>query len=156
MNCTETVIQFNLLIPQSHRLRVNPISLSYPFPLPLPLSFAHSRESKGCPNSRFDRGVGLRGSGRYPLKPRIFSSLLETKGYPEHTAARSSSIFGLNNLFKITTVLFCALHSPVTYIYICNHVLNWNVFKNRYFSTLTLHCWFAQQSCISLTRENIT
>ncbi len=58
--------------------------------LPLPLSFARSRESKGCPNSGFDRGVGLRGRGRYPLKPRIFDSLLETKGYPEHTAARSS------------------------------------------------------------------
>ncbi len=70
----------------TERLRVNPISLSYPFPLPLPLSFARSRESKGYPNSRFDRGVGLRGSGRYPLKPSIFASLLETKGYPEHTA----------------------------------------------------------------------
>ncbi len=68
------------------RLRVNPISLSYPFPLPLPLSFARSRESKGCPNSHFDRGVGLRARGRYPLKPSIFASLLETKGYPEHTA----------------------------------------------------------------------
>ncbi len=53
------------------------------------------------------------------------------------------STFGLNNLFKITTVLFCALHSPVTYIYICNHALNWNIFKYLYFSTLTLHCWFA-------------
>ncbi len=67
-------------------VRVNPISLSYPFPLPLPLSFARSRESKGCPNSHFDRGVGLRARGRYPLKPSIFASLLETKGYPEHTA----------------------------------------------------------------------
>ncbi len=28
--------------------------------LPLPLSFARSRESKGYPNSGFDRGVGLR------------------------------------------------------------------------------------------------
>ncbi len=126
--------------------------------LPLPLSFARSRESKGCPNSGFDRGVGLRGRGRYPLKPRIFASLLETNGTqntlrPDHP----ESIFGLNNLFKITTVLFCALHSPVTYIYICNHVLNWNVFeKNRYFSTLMLHCCFAQQSRISLNRENIT
>ncbi len=54
--------------------------------LPLPLSFARSRESKGCPNSHFDRGVGLRARGRYPLKPSIFASLLETKGYPEHTA----------------------------------------------------------------------
>ncbi len=44
----------------------------------------------------------------------------------------------------------------VLYIYICNHALNWNVFKNRYFSTLTLLCWFAQQSRVSLTRENIT
>ncbi len=68
------------------RVGVNPISLSYPFPLPLPLSFARSRESKGCPNSRFDRGVGLRARGRYPLKPSIFASLLDTKGYPEHTA----------------------------------------------------------------------
>ncbi len=41
-------------------IRVNPISLSYPFPLSLPLSFARSRESKGYPNSGFDRGVGLR------------------------------------------------------------------------------------------------
>ncbi len=73
---------------QSTVLRVNPNSLSYP--LPLPLSFARSLESKGCPNSRFDRGVGLRGRGRYPLKLRIFVSLLEIKGYPEHTAARSS------------------------------------------------------------------
>ncbi len=109
--------------------------------LPLPLSFARSRESKGCPNSGFDRGVGVRGRGRYPLKPRIFTSLLETKSTqntlrPDHP----ESIFILNNLFKITTVLFCALHSPVTYIYICNHALNLNVFKNRYFSTLTLHC----------------
>ncbi len=71
---------------KSFLLRVNPISLSYPFPLPLTISFARSRESKGCPNSGFDRGVGLRGSGRYPLKPSIFASLLETKGYPEHTA----------------------------------------------------------------------
>ncbi len=54
--------------------------------LPLPLSFARSRESKGCPNSHFDRGVGLRARGRYHLKPSIFASLLETKGYPEHTA----------------------------------------------------------------------
>ncbi len=60
------------------------------FRTPLPLSFARSRESKGCPNSGFDRGVGLRGRGRYPLKPSIPTSLLETKGYPEHTAARSS------------------------------------------------------------------
>ncbi len=93
-------------------------------------------------------------TNRYPLKPRIFASLLETKGYTEHTDPdHPESIFGLNHWFKMTTVLFCALHSPVTYIYICNHVLNWNVFKNRYFSTLTLHCWFAQQSRISLTRE---
>ncbi len=62
--------------------------MSYPFPLALPLSFARSRESKCCPNSRLDRGVELRGRGRYPLKPRIFASLLETEGYPEHTAAR--------------------------------------------------------------------
>ncbi len=136
---------------------MNPISLSYPFPFPFPLSFARSRESKGCPNSGFDRGVWGKGRGRYSLKSSIFASLLETKGTqntlrPDHP----ESIFSLNHLFKITTVLFCALHSPVTYIYICNHALNWNVFKNRYFSTLTLHCWFAQQSCISLTRENIT
>ncbi len=61
-----------------------------PLPLPLPISFAHSRESKGCPNSGWGRGVGVRGRGRYPLKPSIFASLLETKGYPEHTSARSS------------------------------------------------------------------
>ncbi len=74
------------LVFSSSSLRVNPISLSYPFPLPLTLSFARSRECKGYPNSRFDQGVGLRASGRYPLKPRIFTSLLETKGYPENTA----------------------------------------------------------------------
>ncbi len=47
---------------ESQKFRVNPNSLSSPFPLPL--SFARSRESKGCPNSRLDRGVGLRGRGR--------------------------------------------------------------------------------------------
>ncbi len=113
---------------RQHTLRVNPISLSYPFPLPLPLSFARSRESKGYPNSRFDRGVGLRGSGRYPLKPSIFASLLETKGYPEHTAqpatmsARSSieshkCIFGLNNWFKnYDSFVLCSTQS-CTYIF---------------------------------------
>jgi len=50
--------------------------------LPLPLSFARSRKRKGYPNSNFDLGVGVRGRGRYPLRPRIFASLLETKGYP--------------------------------------------------------------------------
>ncbi|XP_078099886.1 uncharacterized protein LOC144512817 [Sander vitreus] len=63
--------------------RLNPSSLSYP--LALPLSFARSRESKGHPNSRA-RGVGLRGRGRYPLKPSTCASLLETEGYPEYTA----------------------------------------------------------------------
>ncbi len=65
-----------------HCLRVNPNSLSYPFPLVL---HVHVRVRA---NSGFDRGVGLR--GRYPSKHSIFASLLETKGYPEHTAARSS------------------------------------------------------------------
>ncbi len=51
--------EFSLFIA-ARGLRVNPISLSYPLPLPLPLSFACSLESKSCPNSRFDRGVGLR------------------------------------------------------------------------------------------------
>ncbi len=60
--------------------KVNPNYQSYPFPF----SFARSRERKGC----FDQGVGVR--GRYPLKPSIFMSLLETKRYPEHSAARSS------------------------------------------------------------------
>ncbi len=133
------------------RVRVDPDSLSYPFPLVVRV---HVRVRA---NSGFDRGVGVSGRGRYPLKPSIYTSLLETKEYqntlrPDHP----ESIFVLNNLFKTTTVLFCALHSPVTYIYICNHALNWNVLKNRYFSTLTLHCWFAQQSRVSLTRENIT
>ncbi len=59
-----------------NRLWVNPNSLS---------SIKRSRESKDCPNSPFGRGVGLRGKGRYPLKPQIFASLFETKGYPEHT-----------------------------------------------------------------------
>ncbi len=40
-----------------------PISLSYPLPLPLPLSFDRSRESKGCPNSHFDRGGRAKGKG---------------------------------------------------------------------------------------------
>ncbi len=39
--------------------------------LPLPLSFAHSRESKGCPNSRFDRGVGLTPVSHCKLKWRV-------------------------------------------------------------------------------------
>ncbi len=43
-----------------------------PLPLPPPLSFARSRECKGFPNSRFDRGVGLRGRGRYPFKTKNF------------------------------------------------------------------------------------
>ncbi len=62
--------------------RVNPNSLSYSFPLVL---HVHVRVSQ----SRFDRGVGVRGRGRYSLKPSISASLLETKEYPEHTAARS-------------------------------------------------------------------
>ncbi len=66
------------------RLRVNPNSLSYPFPLVL---CVHMRVRA---NSGFDRGLGLRGRGRYPLKPSIFASLLETKGYPEHTDHRES------------------------------------------------------------------
>ncbi len=66
-------------------------------------------------------------------------------------------ITGLSHLFKcenlhnwwLTKYFFAPL-------YICNHALNWNFKKNRYFSTLTLHCWFAQKSRISLTRGNIT
>ncbi len=89
-------------------LRVKPISLSYPFPLVVRVH-VRVRASSG-----FDRGVGVRGRGRYPLKPSIFTSLLETKRYPEHTDPdHPESIFSLNTLFKMTTVLFCALHSPV-------------------------------------------
>ncbi len=69
--------------------RVNPDALSNP----LTLNFARSRESSRfdrgvglrgrgrypLKRSRFDRGVGLRGRGRYPLKPSIFGNLLETK-----------------------------------------------------------------------------
>ncbi len=58
---------------------MNPNSLSYPFPLVLRVH-VRVRASSG-----FDRGVGLRGRGRYPLKPIHFASLLETKGYSEHT-----------------------------------------------------------------------
>ncbi len=54
----------NSIILFHQAIRVNPSSLSYPFPLLLPVSFARSRESKGCPNSGFDRGVGVRGRGR--------------------------------------------------------------------------------------------
>ncbi len=104
---------------------MNPNSLSYPFPL----VFARSRESKGCPNSHFElRG---RGKGKIPLKTKIFASLLETKEYqntlrPDHPESPINvSIFGLNNWFKITTVLFVLY--TVLYIYICNHVLNWNI-----------------------------
>ncbi len=73
---------------------MNPNSLSYPFPLVLRVRV------RVRANSGFDRGVGVRGRGRYPLKPSIFANLLETKGYPEHTASsrdHPESIFGLNN-----------------------------------------------------------
>ncbi len=94
------------------RLRVNPNSLSYPFSLVLRV---HVRVTSNAftprLNQEFSRGY---------LKPKGTQNTLR----PDH----SESIFVLNNLFKITTVLFCALHSPVTYIYICNHTLNWNVF----------------------------
>ncbi len=101
------------ILPDGETVRVYPISLSYPFPLAVRV---HVRVRA---NSGFDRGVGVRGRGRYPLKPSIFTSLLETKRYPEHTDLdHPESIFSLNTLFKMTTVLFCALHSPVTYIYI--------------------------------------
>ncbi len=70
--------------PQVLTLRVNPNSLSYPLPSVLRV---HVRVRA---DSGFDRGVGVRGRGRYPLKPSIFMSLLEAKRYPEHTAARSS------------------------------------------------------------------
>ncbi len=107
-------------------IRVNPISLSYPFPWVVRVHVS-VRASSG-----FDRGVGVRGRGRYPSKPRISASLLWNQAVPEHTDPdHPESIFVLNNWFKITTVLFCALHSPVTCIYICNHALNWNVFLNR-------------------------
>ncbi len=92
--------------------RVNPDSLSYPFRLVLRV---HVRVRA---NSGFDRGVGVRGRGRYPLKPSIFTSLLETKStqntpWPDHP----ESIYILSNWFKMTTVLFCALHSHI-YIHI--------------------------------------
>ncbi len=71
---------------------MNPISLSFPFPLVL---HVHVRVRA---NSGFDRGVGVRGRGRYPLKPRLLASLLETKGYPEHTGPdHPESIFSLNH-----------------------------------------------------------
>ncbi len=137
---------------------MNPNSLSYPFPLLLPLSFARSRESKDCSNSRFDWGVGLRERGRCPLKPSIFASLLETKGYPEHTGARSSSeshkckYFRLtNNWLKIYDSLVLCSTQSCTYIFATMFLI-----ETHNFSMLTLHCWFAQQYRISLTRENIT
>ncbi len=58
-------------IPHTDGLRVNPSSLSYPFPL------SHVRVRAG---SGFDRGVGVSGRVRCPLRPSIFTSLLETKG----------------------------------------------------------------------------
>ncbi|KAF1371939.1 hypothetical protein PFLUV_G00275580 [Perca fluviatilis] len=44
-----------------------------------------TREPPSGLNS-LNRGVGPIGTGRYPLKPRTFASLLETEGYPEYTA----------------------------------------------------------------------
>ncbi len=79
--------QVNLSCFSPVSVRVNPNSLSYPFPL---VQRVHVRVRA---NSGFDRGVGVRGRGRYPLKPSIFVSLRETKEYPEHTAARSSRVF---------------------------------------------------------------
>ncbi len=96
--------------------------------LSLPLSFGSSRESKGCPNSRFYRGVGLRVSGRYPLKPSIFASLLETKGYPEHTAQPATRVvrsskeshkckyFRLNWFKNYECLVLCSTQS-CTYIF---------------------------------------
>ncbi len=49
--------------------------LSYPLPWVVRVH-VRVRASSG-----FDRGVGVRGRGRYPLKPSIFTSLLETKRY---------------------------------------------------------------------------
>ncbi len=67
--------------------------------LPLPLSCVRVHVRVRA-SSGFDRGVGVRVRGRYALKPRIFSSLLETKGYPEHTDPdHPESIFILNYLF---------------------------------------------------------
>ena len=51
-------------------------------PLPLALSFARSRESKWCPNTLFDWGVGLRRRG---IQPSVFGSLLETECFWELT-----------------------------------------------------------------------
>ncbi len=121
------VLQFFVYIEE--RLRVNPNSLSSPFPL---VVHVHVRVRA---NSGFDRGVGVR--GRYPLKPSIFSSLLETKGYQNTVIIQrvfSASIIDLK-LRRSCFVLYTVL-----YIYICNHVLNWNVFKNRYFNVTLLIC----------------
>ncbi len=99
----------------------------------LPLSFARSRESKGCPDSHFDQGVGLRGRGRYPLKPRIFSSLLETKGYPEHTAARSSKEYVKSSFpkrYKSILIVFMKitfLPRPIHFVNIQFILLKWSV-----------------------------
>ncbi len=49
-------------------------------PPPSPLSFARSRESKGYPNSGFDRGVGLRARGRYPLNQAFSRAYLKPRG----------------------------------------------------------------------------
>ncbi len=90
-------------------------------------------------SSGFDRGVGVRGRGRYPLKPSILTSLLETKRYPEHTDPdHPESIYILNHLFKMTTVLFCALHSPVTYIYICSHQIKHTLLDGEFVIKHTL------------------
>ncbi len=99
----------------------------------LAFSCARSRESKGCPNSGFDRGVGL--SGRYPLKPSISASLLETKRYPEHTAVRSSRESHKCKYFRLKQLILkywlsCFVFYTVLYICICNHVLNWKVLAN--------------------------
>ncbi len=80
-----------------HRLVWIPFLCITPSPYLFPLDLCvHVRVRA---NSGFDRGVGVRGRGRYPLKPRIFASLLETKRYPEHTAARSSREYFRLKLF---------------------------------------------------------
>ncbi len=96
-------------------VRENPNSLSYPFLLVVRV---HVRVRA---NSGFDRGVGVR--GRYSLKPSIFVSLLETKGYqntlqPDHPESPINvSIFGLNNLFKNYDILVLCSTQSCTYVF---------------------------------------
>ncbi len=123
--------QVNLSYFSPVSVRVNPNSLSSPFPLVLRV---HVRVRA---NSGFDRGVGGRGRGRYPLKPRIFASLLE--GCTQNTLIQIIqspiyvSIFSLNNLFKnYDSLVLCSTQS-CTYIFATMFLIETFLKKSQFF-----------------------